>query len=120
MSFGANLIRFRESKGISRKELAEMLDIPYTTLRNYETEQREPGHKFLIKAANLLSITVDELIGNVSVKEKNAPSQKDEALLTSFHQLNEEGQEKVVDYADDLVQTGKYIKNNSPELGKKA
>ena len=51
--------------------------------------------------------------------KKSATSTKDEALLNSFHQLNDEGQEKVVDYSDDLVQSGKYIKTNSPELGEK-
>ena len=33
MGFGENLIKLRESRGISRKELAEKLGIPYTTLR---------------------------------------------------------------------------------------
>lgn len=64
MSFGSNLIALRESRGISRKELAEMLEIPYTTLRNYETDQREPGHKLLIRLASIFSVSVDELIGN--------------------------------------------------------
>lgn len=50
----------------------------------------------------------------------NAPSNKDEALLGSFHQLNDEGQERLLETADDMVQSGKYIKTNSPELGKKA
>lgn len=63
MSFGDSLTKIRKEKGISRKDLAEQLDIPYTTLRNYETDQREPGHKLLIKIANLLSVSVDELVG---------------------------------------------------------
>lgn len=64
MSFGENLVSLRESRGISRRQLSEMLDIPYTTLRNYETDQREPGHKLLISIAHIFSVSVDELIGN--------------------------------------------------------
>lgn len=77
MSFGENLIALRVSRGISRKELAEMLDIPYTTLRNYETDQREPGHSLLIQIATIFSVSVDELIGH---KNKTAPSLSDEAV----------------------------------------
>ena len=77
MSFGENLIALRVSRGISRKELAEMLGIPYTTLRNYETDQREPGHSLLIQIATIFSVSVDELIGH---KNKTAPSLSDEAV----------------------------------------
>lgn len=79
MGFGESLIEIRKAKGISRKDLAEQLDIPYTTLRNYETGQREPGHKLLIKIATLLSVSVDELVG-YQVKTKNAPPYSEEAL----------------------------------------
>ena len=40
-----------------------MLDIPYTTLRNYENDQREPGHKLLIRLSEILCVSVDQLIG---------------------------------------------------------
>lgn len=82
MSFGSNLISLREQNGLSRKELAEELDIPYTTLRNYETDQREPGHRLLIQLASLFSVSVDELIGNTTPPNgvKNAPPElSDEA-----------------------------------------
>lgn len=81
MSFGSNLISLREKNGLSRKELAEKLNIPYTTLRNYETDQREPGHKLLIQLASLFSVSVDELIGNPTPpKNRDAPPElSDEA-----------------------------------------
>ncbi len=34
-------------------------------------------------------------------------------LLTAYDHLNDEGQEKLVDYADDLVSSGKYKKHDS-------
>ncbi len=36
-----------------------------------------------------------------------------EDLVKMFDQLNEEGQEKLVSYADDLVSSGKYIKTHT-------
>lgn len=93
MSFGDNLVALRESRNISRKELAEKLDIPYTTLRNYENNQREPGHGLLIKIATLFSVSVDELIGH-TLAHKKAPAKKDEAdeIAERYRSLDEHGQ----------------------------
>ena len=41
------------------------------------------------------------------------------ATLSSFDQLNEEGQQKAVDYVDDLVLTGRYKKCAALGLGTK-
>lgn len=52
---------------------------------------------------------------------KNAPlylSEAEERLIALHHKLNSEGQEKLLDYADDLVASGKYIKSNPNKLGK--
>lgn len=95
MSFGENLIAIRKSKGMTRKELADQLDIPYTTLRNYETNQREPGHKTLIDLAKLFSVSVDELIGlkSLTQKQKNAVPRIDTAnsIANRYKQLDEHG-----------------------------
>lgn len=40
--------------------------------------------------------------------------------LIIFDQLNEEGQQKAVDYVDDLVLTGRYKKCAASGLGKEA
>lgn len=111
MSFGQNLIAIRESKHMSRGELAVLLDIPYTTLRNYETDQREPGHKLLIKIANLFCISVDSLIGN----EKNSPVSPEsetrwQELHSNFDKLNDLGQEYLIEYSDFLLSKEKYQK----------
>lgn len=34
-------------------------------------------------------------------------------LISTYRQLNPEGQDKLLSYADDLLSTGKYIKNTS-------
>lgn len=41
-------------------------------------------------------------------------------LIDSYNQLNDEGQLKLVDLADDLVSSGKYIKTDPARLGKMA
>lgn len=43
-----------------------------------------------------------------------------DSLLLSFSQLNREGQERLVETADDMVASGKYIKTHKAGLGKGA
>lgn len=38
-------------------------------------------------------------------------------LLKNFDQLNQEGQERLVETSDDMVSSGKYIKSNPNQLG---
>lgn len=64
MSIGSQLTKLRNEKGLTRVQLAEELNIPMTTLRNYEQDEREPGHKFLIKAAQYFGVTTDFILEN--------------------------------------------------------
>lgn len=68
--FHNNLRNLRESRGYSQKELADMLSIPVTTYRNYENTLREPSYDILIKIANTLNVSVDELLGIGDSDEK--------------------------------------------------
>lgn len=38
-------------------------------------------------------------------------------IVTKYRSINEEGQEKVADYVDDLVSSGKYKKVSAPGMG---
>lgn len=64
MSIGKQLTDLRNKKRLTRVQLAEDLHIPMTTLRNYEQDQREPGHKFLVDAAQYFGVTTDYLLEN--------------------------------------------------------
>ena len=64
MSIGSRLTELRSEKGLTRVQLAEELNIPMTTLRNYEQDQREPGHKFLLEASRYFGVTTDYILEN--------------------------------------------------------
>lgn len=55
---------------------------------------------------------------SVPIPQPDNPLQ--DSLLHSFGQLNREGQERLVETADDMVASGKYIKTRSAGLGKGA
>lgn len=61
--FAKNLKRFRKRKGLSQAELARRLNYGYTAIANYESGRNEPSFDTLIELAEILGITVDELLG---------------------------------------------------------
>lgn len=67
----------------------------------------------LRKQAELISPINLGLFGDTA----SAVTPEETVLFDLYRSLNPEGQEKLLDYADDLVQSGKYIKSDSSELG---
>lgn len=51
---------------MSMRQVAEKLEIPYTTYVNYEKGLREPNSEMLIKIAKFYGVTIDYLLGNVN------------------------------------------------------
>lgn len=69
MDFKDRLRYYREQRGYSSDELAKLLDIPYTTLKGYENAGREPKYNILIKIADILNVSLDDLLGRTSTNE---------------------------------------------------
>ena len=65
MGFKENLIRYREIAGYSNAaDFARKLGIPYTTYMGYENKGAWPPEKNLLKIAEFLNVSIDELIGH--------------------------------------------------------
>lgn len=69
------LTKIREGRGYKRTELAETLGIPYRTITNYETGEREPGHSYIIKIAKMFDVTTDYILGLEN--ETSSPDQEE-------------------------------------------
>ena len=64
MTFGERLTQLRKENGYAtRKSFAEKLNIPETTLRNYENDDREAGHTFLKQMSDFFDVSCDYLLG---------------------------------------------------------
>jgi len=114
------LIKAREWNGYNRKYFAEMLGIPYRTITNYENGSREPGSEYLLKVADVCGCTTDWLLGLTDNPRNDSPysnlvrQETDsmfEALKKHYESMNAEGREKLLEYANDLVLSGRYEKN---------
>lgn len=65
-ALGARLRTWRLRRYLSQIELAERAGITQSTLSNYENGKREPGVSILIRIAEELDVSLDELAGRPS------------------------------------------------------
>lgn len=80
-----------------------------STLRNGVS----PSVSKVVDLAAYLGVSVSDLVGDAKTPAELAP------LADAWAELNDEGRQRLVEYADDLLQSGKYIKNHPSELGER-
>ena len=61
--FSNRLEILRAENGLTLKEVSVALNIPLTTYRNYEKDEREPNSETLIKIANYFDVSLDWFLG---------------------------------------------------------
>ena len=65
-TFQERLRYYREKAGFKKaKDFAEEIKIPYSTYLSYENAGKEPKYETLVKIADKLGITTDELLGHI-------------------------------------------------------
>lgn len=58
---GLKIKEFRDQRGLTQKELADLIGMGNTTIANYEKGFRTPKKNTLFKIANALNVTIDDL-----------------------------------------------------------
>lgn len=121
-----SLKAMKAASGKTTAEIAEGSGIPEPTLEKlFSGATKEPKLPTMQKLVYYLGYTLEDLY-----KEKSAPtpSTDDAGVLTkeelsristAMDQLNEEGRERVVEYAEDLAAGGRFKKPCAAELGQK-
>ena len=67
-----NIIKFRTRKGITQRQLSEKTNISIIALNRYEKGTIIPNLEAIIKIADVLNVSIDELVGrNETKKESN-------------------------------------------------
>lgn len=106
----------REKTGMSARKFAEEMGMKYTTYYGYETGSREPGSDSIVALAKYYNVTTDYILG---IEKSPAPAEADtgdkrlDGIIENYHQLNEAGQQELVDYAEGLTYMPKYKKCDS-------
>ena len=134
------LRELRLQAGYTQQEVADALGVTKSTISKYEKGLRglNPDHIeslsqlyniepiYLITGKTLAELEHKDEIG-ISQQLRDEQQYWESVLLTDtviqlmplLDKLNDEGQEKLVDYAEDLVAGGRYIKSAPFGMGKK-
>lgn len=111
--------RLRTARKNAKKtqlEVATAIGVTESTYCGYETGKRQPDALKIGAIASFLGVSGDYLLEIAGEEKKDALPEPDRTLLEYFHELNEEGQEKLIDYADDLVRSEKYTRSSASEM----
>lgn len=71
IEIGSIIARQRKVKGLTQKQLADMLKVSNKTISKWETGEGFPDITILPALAEALSITVDELLGGSPIKNRD-------------------------------------------------
>ena len=127
MNIGDRIRLCREKLDISRTELARLINTTKQTIYKYETGIVTNIPTDRIEQLSLIfNVTPSYLMGWEDRCE-NAASEDDSASLSAaeaelvdyYRELNPDGQEKLLDYAEDLTEMPKYKKGHQHEAVEK-
>lgn len=120
MNFLDKLDYLMEKHSLNKRKLSVLSGVPYTTIdgfykKGYENTKLSTARKiastFHVSLDYLLDDDIqDETYGIVpkSVPSAPIPESNEERFVALYRELNSEGQEKLLGYADDLLSSKKY------------
>lgn len=106
--------QYRKDSGLTIDELANRSGVPKGTLTKIlGNVTKAPTLETVRAIAHALGKTLADFDDTPIM----CPDPMRISLLSSFDKLNQEGQERLVEIADDMVVSGKYIKTYQAGLG---
>ena len=110
---GLKIKEFRDQRGLTQKELADLIEMGNTTIANYEKGFRTPKKNTLFKIANALNVTIDDLFPILKQSDNSIIESVEEILF----QLDPEPyQHNVLIYAEGQLEEQKQAKKRLTEV----
>ena len=128
--FNVRLLEKMTERGITQADLCRLTGLASSMISHYCTGQRIPSVPAALKIAKVLRTTVDYLAyGNYmhkqdATKDYSIVAEKEvqykvepviyecdineQSVINDFRSLNKEGQQKILDYIDDIMSIDKY------------
>lgn len=104
-NFGERIKTLRESKSLSKGQLADLIKIHYSQIGRYERNEATPSSEVLRNLANQLEVSTDFLMNGTS-EQIALDSISDKTLINQFNRiskLDEENKKVVISLIDAFV-----------------
>lgn len=121
------LADLKKRSGKTTKQISEESGVPIGTLNKlFAGQTQDPKLETVRSVVHSLGYTLDDVL---TEQRTPAPPGGEAGVLTvqelkrisaAMAQMNEEGRERVVEYAEDLAAGGRYKKTGADSLGKEA
>ncbi len=118
MGWFENLRSLKAESNMSMREIATKSGIPEPTLEKiFSGATKNPGVNTIQSLVHALGYSLNDIDPGAKKSSSTAEAApREKQMLSLYRKLNTEGQEKLLDYADDLVSSGKYIKSSQDNL----
>lgn len=73
-TFGARFARLRKAKGLTQEQIAEQVNISYQSVSKWENDITSPDISLLVQLADILGVTLDQLMGKPDTTATTATS----------------------------------------------
>ena len=100
-----NTKKYRKQLGLSQAEIARRVGISRQTFNNYELGKREADYETLLKIAEELQTSVQDLLKDNDIKIKSTTIIKDRsAFIDRVNSLSEKQFDRLEGYLDSLLE----------------
>lgn len=108
MTFKDKLKKYRNERNMTQKELADKASVSRTALASWEQGYRSPRMEAVFRIADVLKVDVKELLDDDHFDMMVVTRDSEDILINSYRQLNNEGKNMLVAFAQSLVYNPLY------------
>lgn len=96
-------VRLRKEAGLSQAQMAEKLGVSQPVVSDYERGASRLHGELILKVAEILNVSADELLGKETNKPKARPTGKVQQVFEEVSNLPRRQQDKVVEFVSAFV-----------------
>ena len=98
-----DLVALRENAGLTARELARQLNVHHSTVLKWEELGRVAKSEYLAPVAEILGVSIEELLGLPKPLRSTAPSGRARQTFEEVSKLPRSRQKKILDVVDALI-----------------